>query len=135
MAGRRIPLTHSLWKFSDFAYVITFTSYHSGFQGRKTSSQIQSLNIVIQIIGLLMAKLFILFSPSSGFFIIDRFADADNRSVHRFDSRCPPFSQIGDTLWHARLYRCKGVLLVPGWKSSNIWPLLTSDGVTFCSFL
>ena len=85
---------------------------------------------------------------------IDRFADANNAKLKRFDARfhcpgcetvntftttwadefnwwCPPITLIADTLRHARLGRASGVLLVPEWPSSYFWPLLTSDGKNF----
>ena len=89
---------------------------------------------------------------------IDRFADSKNNKLPRFDSRyhcpgcetvntftanwsgdfnwlCPPICLIGDTLKHARLCKARGVLLVPEWPSAYYWPLLTSDGKTFNSFV
>ena len=93
-----------------------------------------------------------------GFFDIDRFADSTNKRTHRFDSRyycedaenvntftshwghdfnwlCPPISQIGETLQHANLCESRGVLLIPEWKSSYFWPLITPCGRYFYSFV
>ena len=89
---------------------------------------------------------------------IDRFANAENTKLPRFNSRffcpavetvnaftanwqgefnwlCPPINLIADTLKHARICRCTGVLLVPEWPSSYFWPLLTSNGKSFYSFV
>ena len=97
-----------------------------------------------------------------GIFDIDRFASSSNNKVTRFDARfhcpnaetvntftahwggggggdfnwlCPPISLIGETLKHAKLCKAKGVLFVPEWKSAYYWPLLTSDGHHFESFV
>ena len=89
---------------------------------------------------------------------IDRFADSENKKVNRFDARffcpgvenvntftsdwgeefnwlCPPVGLIGDTLQHARICRCRAVLLVPEWKSAYFWPLLTPDGKNFYPYV
>ena len=93
-----------------------------------------------------------------GCFTIDRFADDKNKKVNRFDARfhcpnvenvntftsnwgnefnwlCPPISMIGEALKHAKLCKCRGVLLVPEWKSAYFWPLITSDGLNFEAFI
>ena len=93
-----------------------------------------------------------------GIFTFDRFADAGNAKVSRFDSRfhcegaenvntftshwgnhfnwlCPPINLIGETIHHAKLCKSKGILLVPEWKSSYFWPLLTPDGEKFYAFV
>ena len=85
---------------------------------------------------------------------IDRFADANNAKLNRFDARfrcpgcgtvdtftadwsldfnwlCPPISLIADTLKHAGLCHASGVLLVPEWPSSYFWPLLSPNGKNF----
>jgi len=38
---------------------------------------------------------------------------------------------IGKTIKHLKLCRPKGVLFVPVWKSSYLWPLLTRDCINF----
>ena len=93
-----------------------------------------------------------------GNFTIDRFADNLNKKVPRFNSKyycpglesvnaftcdwgrdfnwiCPPISLIAKTLKHLELCKAVGVLFVPNWPSSYFWPLLTSDGQEFNSFI
>ena len=93
-----------------------------------------------------------------GNFTIDRFADSDNRKVYRFDARffcpgvenvntftsewgnefswlCPPIGMIGDTLQHAKICKCRAVLLIPEWKSAYFWPLLTPNGEKFYPYV
>ena len=89
---------------------------------------------------------------------VDRFADTNNAKLARFDARfhcpgcetvntftaswsndfnwwCPPISLIADTLKHARLCHASGVLLIPEWPSAYFWPLLTSNGRDFYSWV
>lgn len=93
-----------------------------------------------------------------GNFTIDRFASFHNKKVERFNSKffcpgtsgvnaftqnwrnefnwlCPPISLLGECLNHLKLCNGKGVLLVPLWKSSYFWPLLTPDGKVFYDFI
>ena len=93
-----------------------------------------------------------------GEFSIDRFANASNAKLPRFNTKfycpgsenvnaftcnwanefnwlCPPVSLIGHVLKHAKICAAKGVLLVPEWKSSYFWPLLTPDGRIFFDFV
>ena len=93
-----------------------------------------------------------------GTFDVDRFAASHNNKVNRFNSRyhcphtesvnsfishwgssfnwlCPPISLIGATIKHAKICNARGVLFVPEWPSSYFWPLLTSDGRIFNSFI
>ena len=46
-----------------------------------------------------------------------------------------PIALVGETLKHAGLCKCRGVLLVPEWKSAYFWPLLIPDGVDFFPFV
>ena len=93
-----------------------------------------------------------------GLFSIDRFATRDNTKVSRFNSRfyspgcedvnaftchwghefnwlCPPISLVGAAIKHLKLCAATGVLLVPEWKSSYFYPLLTPDGKQFFDFV
>jgi len=93
-----------------------------------------------------------------GKFTVDRFADSRNTKVEAFNSRfycpktqgvnafslnwknefnwlCPPTSLIIKTIKHLRTCKARGVLLVPEWQSAYFWPILTSDGKTFNSFV
>ena len=78
--------------------------------------------------------------------------DEKNRKVKRFDARfhssgvenvntftshwggehnwlCPPIAKIGDAIKHARICKCKGILLVPEWHSAYFWPLKGNSSV------
>ncbi len=93
-----------------------------------------------------------------GTFTVDRFADSQNAKTNRFDSRyhtpgaenintftsnwreefnwvCPPISCIATALKHAKICRSTGVLLIPEWKSSYFWPLITPNGRHFYDFI
>ena len=39
----------------------------------------------------------------------------------------PPIPLIPRTLYHARICKCKGTLIVPFWTSSSFWPVLLND--------
>lgn len=101
---------------------------------------------------------FLFIQKDFGTFTIDRFADDLNKKCDRFNSKyfcsgsesvnafscdwsgefnwfCLPIRMVGDTLKHAKLCRADGVLLVPLWTSSYFWPLLSSDGEFFDSFV
>ena len=93
-----------------------------------------------------------------GCFSVDRFADNNNKKVENFNSKyfcpgsktvnafstswkndfnwlCPPINLIGKTIKYLKMCNGKGVLFVPIWKSAYYWPLLTSNGQTFNSFI
>ena len=93
-----------------------------------------------------------------GIFTVDRFSDDKNKKVKLFNSKyycprsgeincfafnwnnnfnwlCPPIYLIGKTIKHLRLCKGKGVLFIPLWKSAYFWPLLTTDGINFNSFV
>ena len=104
------------------------------------------------------ADTFQLIQQRFGNFTIDRFADNSNCKVVRFNSKffcpgtenvnaftenwrdefnwlCPPVSLIAKTLRHMKYCKAVGVLLVPNWRSSYFWPLLTFDGINFDTFV
>ena len=89
---------------------------------------------------------------------VDRFADEHNCLLPRFDSRfwnplceamdtftrswefennwlCPPPHLVARALRHMRSCCAKGTLITPLWRSAPFWPLLTSDGLHFASFV
>ena len=93
-----------------------------------------------------------------GKFTIDRFADENNKKHAIFNSKfycpftsgvnaftfnwsnhfnwlCPPVHLIGEVLIHMKLCKAKGVLLAPLWTSSYFWPLLTTNGKEFDTFV
>ena len=89
---------------------------------------------------------------------VDRFACSYNAKLPRFNSRflqpgaeavdafsqdwfldnnwlAPPTTLIGRVLCHMRDCKALGTLIVPMWKSAQLWPLLCSDGVHLNSFV
>ena len=101
---------------------------------------------------------FVYVQKQFGNFDIDRFASSSNNKLERFDARfhcpraetintftahwgndfnwfCPPISLVGDTLKHAAFCKAKGVLFVPEWTSAYFWPLLTTNGKEFDTFI
>ena len=93
-----------------------------------------------------------------GPFTVDRFAEARNAQLPRFNSRhwspgteavdtftcdwgnennwwCPPIYLIPRLLKHARVTKAMGALVVPEWRSAPFWPLLYPDGVQPAGFV
>ncbi len=89
---------------------------------------------------------------------VDRFADANNRQVQRFNSRCwnpgteavdaftvnwadennwlcPPIALIPRVIGHARACKAVGTLVVPCWPSSSFWPILHPSPTSFAPFV
>jgi len=89
---------------------------------------------------------------------IDRFANALNAQLERFNSRfwslgsevvdaftctwadennwwCPPVHLIPRVIIHAQNTKAKGTLVVPQWLSSPLWPLLFPDGFNPADFV
>ena len=83
---------------------------------------------------------------------IDRFADAHNRQLERFNSRywnpwteavdaftcdwskennwwCPPLYLIPRLLKHAEATKARGTLVIPQWPSAPFWPMLFPGGL------
>ena len=90
-------------------------------------------------------RIFHYFNKIWGPFTIDRFANSNNKKLHRFNSRfldplssgidaftydwsvdnnwlVPPVSLIAHTIKHIQL--CKAELVVPKWKFAIFWPML-----------
>ena len=78
---------------------------------------------------------------------VDRFANASNRQLERFNLRfweaeteavdaftsnwqgevnwwCPPLNLVPRVIQHARKTRAQGTLIVPEWPSTPFWPIL-----------
>ena len=93
-----------------------------------------------------------------GPYTIDRFANAKNAQLQRFNSRfwCPgseavdtfTCSWVGDNNWwcppvhlvprvvrHAQNTKANGTLIIPQWCSSPFWPLLFPDGFSPAEFV
>ena len=89
--------------------------------------------------------------------MIDRFADANNNQVARFNSHywspgteavdaftinwigennwlCPPIGLIPRVIRHAQSCRAQGTLVVPLWESASFWPMLCLHGTCFTEF-
>lgn len=89
---------------------------------------------------------------------VDRFANAVNAQLPRFNSRfwvpvsdaidtftcnwaddnnwwCPPIYLIPRVIRHAQGSKAKGTLIIPQWPSSPFWPLLFPDGITPANFV
>ena len=89
---------------------------------------------------------------------IDRFADAQNCQLARFNSRywypgteavdtftcnwggennwwCPPLHLVPRLLKHAEVTKAEGTLVVPQWVSAPFWPLLFPDGKKAATFI
>jgi hypothetical protein len=48
---------------------------------------------------------------------------------------CPPVYLTSKVIQHLKVYKARGTLIVPKWKSAHFWPLLCSDGMHFNSFV
>ena len=89
---------------------------------------------------------------------VDRFANEYNAKLVRYNSRywakgteavdaftvdwsmennywCPPIYLVPRVLYHARVCKCKGTLIVPEWPSAVFWPLISPDGQKFADFV
>ena len=89
---------------------------------------------------------------------IDRFANAKNAQLQRFNSRfwfpgseavdaftctwvgennwwCPPVHLVPRVVRHAQNTKASGTLIIPQWLSSPFWPLLFPDGLTPADFV
>ena len=103
----------------------------------------------------------IVFSMLDGMFgphTIDRFADANNTQLIRFNSRywspgseavdaftvnwarennwlCPPIGLIPRVIRHMQACRAQGTLIVPMWESAPFWPILCPHGSCFAGFI
>ena len=47
----------------------------------------------------------------------------------------PPVSQIARVIAHLRVCKAEGTLVIPLWKSSYFWPLLSDDGRHWNTFV
>lgn len=103
----------------------------------------------------------IVFSMLDGMFgphTIDRFADANNTQLIRFNSRywspgseavdaftvnwagennwlCPPIGLIPRVIRYMQVCRAHGTLIVPMWESAPFWPILCPHGSIFAGFV
>ena len=91
----------------------------------------------------IFAQLDLMWGPHT----VDRFANASNRQLERFNSRfweaeteavdaftcnwqgevnwwCPPLNLVPRVIQHARKTRAQGTLIVPEWPSAPFWPIL-----------
>ena len=89
---------------------------------------------------------------------IDRFANATNTQLQRFNSRfwspgseavdaftcswvgennwwCPPVYLVPRVIRHAQNTKANGTLIIPQWLSSPFWPLLFCNGFTPAEFV
>ena len=107
---------------------------------------------------MLNPELFSMLDDLWGPHTVDRFANADNTQIERFNSRfwcpgseavdaftvdwhgennwlCPPMSLVPRVLRHAVACKAQGTLIVPLWRSAPYWPLLCPDGSSLVEFV
>ena len=51
----------------------------------------------------------------------------------RFDVNfiCPPVKLIPAVIHHLSIQQCRGVLVIPEWRTAIFWPLITTDGIHY----
>ena len=93
-----------------------------------------------------------------GPYTVDRFANAVNAQLSRFNSRfwvlgtdavdaftcnwaednswwCPPIYLISRVIRHAQGNKARGTLIIPKWPSSPFWPMLFPNGIAPADFV
>ena len=46
---------------------------------------------------------------------------------------CPPVKLVTDVICHMKTVPCKGLLVIPNWKTDKFWPFITFDGAHLSS--
>ena len=137
MAVLKTPCKNSCSTFSRSAWKTIFVYSQTGSHGRKTNSRIASQNTSIQTTGALIGRHFISSNTNS---VLSTWTDSQIQITQRraalipdstakesktftshwgddFNWLCRPTSLIGESLKHAELCKCRGVLIVPERRS------------------